>query len=42
MVLPSKGGQEGADAVDEHRQAALDLAVDRADDELAGLEGLLE
>ena len=34
--------QEGADAVDEDGQAALDLAVDRAGDELARLERVLE
>ncbi len=34
--------QEGADAVDEDGQAALDLAADRAGDEVAGLERGLE
>ena len=35
-------GQEGADAVDQHRQAALDLAVDRAGDEFARFERVLQ
>jgi hypothetical protein len=34
-VSSSEPGQEGADAVDQHRQATLDLAVHRAGDELA-------
>jgi hypothetical protein len=34
--------EEGADAVDEDREAALDLAVHRAGDELARLERVLE
>ena len=41
-VSSSEPGQEGADAVDEDREAALDLAVDRAGDELARLERVLE
>ena len=35
-------GQEGADAVDQHGQATLDLAVDRAGNELAGLQRVLQ
>jgi len=35
-------GQECADAVDQDREAALDLAARRAGDEVAGFEGLLE
>ena len=41
-VSSSEPGQEGADAVDEDREAALDLAVDGAGDELARLERVLE
>ena len=41
-VSSSEPGQEGADAVDEDGQAALDLAVDGAGDEFAGLERVLE
>jgi diaminopimelate decarboxylase len=36
--VDQRTGQEGADAVDQYRQAALDLAADRAGDEVAGLE----
>ena len=35
-------GQEGADAVDEHREAALDLAVDGAGDEFARFQRVLQ
>ena len=41
-VSSREPGQEGADAVDEDREAALDLAVHRAGDELARLERVLE
>jgi hypothetical protein len=34
--------KEGADAVDQHREAALDLAVDGAGDEFARFERVLE
>ena len=40
--VEQRAGQEGADAVDQDGEAALDLAVDGAGDELAGLERLLE
>ena len=40
--VEQRAGQEGADAVDEHREAALDLAVHGAGDELARLERVLE
>ena len=40
--VDQRARQEGADAVDEDGQAALDLAVDGAGDELAGLERFLE
>ena len=40
--VEQRAGQEGADAVDQDGQAALDLAVDGAGDELAGLERVLE
>ena len=40
--VDQRAGQEGADAVDEHGQAALDLAAGGAGDELAGLQGLLQ
>jgi hypothetical protein len=36
--VDQRTGQEGADAVDQHRQAALDLAADGAGDELARLQ----
>jgi hypothetical protein len=36
--VDQRAGQEGADAVDQHGQAALDLAADGAGDEVAGLE----
>ena len=35
-------GQEGADTVDQHRQAALDLAAGGAGDELARLQGFFQ
>ena len=41
-VSISEPGQEGADAVDQHGQAALDLAAGGAGDELAGLQGLFQ
>ena len=40
--VEERARQEGADAVDEDGQAALDLAVDGAGDELARLERVLE
>ena len=40
--VEQRARQEGADAVDEDGQAALDLAVDGAGDELARLERVLE
>ena len=40
--VEQRARQEGADAVDQHRQAALDLAVDGAGDELAGFQRVLE
>src|SRR5436190_5000215 len=40
--VEQRAGQEGADAVDEDGEAALDLAVDGAGDELARLERVLE
>ena len=40
--VEQRARQEGADAVDEDGQAALDLAVDGAGDEFAGLERVLE
>jgi hypothetical protein len=40
--VDQRAGQEGADAVDQDREAALDLAAGGAGDELAGLEGLFQ
>ena len=40
--VDQRAGQEGADAVDQHREAALDLAAGGAGDEFAGFQGLLE
>ena len=40
--VEQRAGQEGADAVDEDGQAALDLAGDGAGDEVAGLQRVLE
>jgi hypothetical protein len=40
--VDQRAGQEGADAVDQHGQAALDLAAGGAGDEFAGFERFLE
>ena len=40
--VDQRAGQERADAVDQHREAALDLAAGGAGDEFAGLQRLLE
>jgi hypothetical protein len=40
--VDQRAGQEGADAVDQHGQAALDLAAGGAGDEFAGFQGLFE
>jgi hypothetical protein len=40
--IDQRAGQEGADAVDQHGQAALDLAAGGAGDEFAGFQGLFQ
>src|SRR3990167_3272820 len=40
--IDQRAGQEGTDAVDQHGQAALDLAAGGAGDEFAGFQGLFQ